>query len=143
MSVPQQNLDSLAGQGEFHSKKPGAEPLTHKGVSQSLKPRSMAIFNRTNTDVNLPPTAQARSQGRQRRCPRIQRRGARARNSSQRGYLQPQPGVRSAGTSTERRHDSTDKRPGQSPRRNIRLRPQRNTVRQARAGRFQRREAQR
>lgn len=31
MSAP--NIDSLAGQGEFHSKKPGAEPLTHGGVS--------------------------------------------------------------------------------------------------------------
>lgn len=33
MTTPQQNLDSLAGQGEFHSKRPADEPLTHKGVS--------------------------------------------------------------------------------------------------------------
>lgn len=45
MSVPQQNLDSLAGQGEFHSKKPGAEPLTHKGVSYALI-HSNPIFQR-------------------------------------------------------------------------------------------------
>ncbi|KAL1863016.1 hypothetical protein Daus18300_008172 [Diaporthe australafricana] len=32
-----QNLDSLAGQGEFHAKKPGAEPLTHQGHKAGVK----------------------------------------------------------------------------------------------------------
>lgn len=35
MSAP--NIDSLAGQGEFHSKKPGAEPLTHGGHKPGVK----------------------------------------------------------------------------------------------------------
>ncbi|POS75566.1 hypothetical protein DHEL01_v206048 [Diaporthe helianthi] len=37
MTTPQQNLDSLTGQGEFHSKRPGSEPLTHKGHKPGVK----------------------------------------------------------------------------------------------------------
>ncbi|KAI3394535.1 hypothetical protein diail_2584 [Diaporthe ilicicola] len=32
-----QNIDSLTGQGEFHARKPGAEPLTHQGHKPGVK----------------------------------------------------------------------------------------------------------
>ena len=50
MSAP--NIDSLAGQGEFHIKKPGAEPLAHQGVSASPK-TVMSFLDGTKTNPAL------------------------------------------------------------------------------------------
>lgn len=49
----QQNIDSLTGQGEFHAKKPGAEPLTHQGVSVSPK-TVMPYLDVLKTNLALP-----------------------------------------------------------------------------------------
>ncbi|KAI1765662.1 hypothetical protein GGR53DRAFT_254093 [Hypoxylon sp. FL1150] len=38
-----QNIDSLIGQGEFHSRKPGAEPLTHHGHKPGVKVGNDAV----------------------------------------------------------------------------------------------------
>ncbi|KAK7699632.1 hypothetical protein SLS64_011586 [Diaporthe eres] len=54
MSAP--NIDSLAGQGEFHSKKPGAEPLTHGGHKPGVKVGNDAAPE-FSTEVHEPGTA--------------------------------------------------------------------------------------
>ncbi|KAG6355358.1 hypothetical protein INS49_003320 [Diaporthe citri] len=54
MSAP--NIDSLAGQGEFHSKKPGAEPLTHGGHKPGVKVGNDAAPE-FSTEAHEPGTA--------------------------------------------------------------------------------------
>ncbi|KAJ0123901.1 hypothetical protein J7T55_012373 [Diaporthe amygdali] len=59
MSAP--NIDSLAGQGEFHSKKAGAEPLTHKGHKPGVKVGNDAApeFNAEVHDSGTAPSKDA------------------------------------------------------------------------------------
>lgn len=142
-----QNLDSLAGQGEFHAKKPGAEPLTHQGVSHLDKknhlslPRSM--LGRTLILMSPSKSAQARSQSWQRRRTRIQCRGAQGGNSAEQERLHAKHRVRSARTSPEPLRDGPNRCPEQPPWRHFRLGPQRDTVWQARARRVERRATRR
>lgn len=107
----------------------------HQGRKFTQTSHQENVNNDLKANALPHPTAQARRQGRERRRPRILRRGPPARHRAEREHLHVQPPVRDPRAGAEPRgHGRHPHRPPRLPRRDVRHRAQRDRVRAPRTG---------